>query len=152
MLSFFTGRSNRQEYWISVALLFVVAAVLDVLHMQNAIAAISIMWVITWMRRLHDIGKPGWWALIPILLIMAVVFAGFALGGEPLVKALTAIEAMQANYAIPDNVVYLLFGIGVASVLIQFGFTIWLGAKKGDEGSNRFGAPPEDIFKRTDAQ
>jgi uncharacterized membrane protein YhaH (DUF805 family) len=152
MLSFFTGRSNRQEYWISVALLFAAAAVLDVLHMQNAIAAVSIMWVITWMRRLHDIGKPGWWALIPILLIVAVVFIGFALGGEPLVKALTAIEAMQTNYAIPDNVVYLLLGIGIASVVIQLGFTIWLGAKKGDDGSNRFGAPPEDIFKRTDAQ
>jgi uncharacterized membrane protein YhaH (DUF805 family) len=152
MLSFFTGRSNRQEYWISVALLFVAAAVLDVLHMQNAIAAVSIMWVITWMRRLHDIGKPGWWALIPILLIVAVVFIGFALGGEPLVKALTAIEAMQTNYAIPDNVVYLLLGIGIASVVIQLGFTIWLGAKKGDGGSNRFGAPPEDIFKRTDVQ
>lgn len=152
MLSFFTGRSNRQEYWISVALLFVAAAVLDVLHMQNAIAAVSIMWVITWMRRLHDIGKPGWWALIPILLIVAVVFIGFALGGEPLVKALTAIEAMQTNYAVPDNVVYLLLGIGIASVVIQLGFTIWLGAKKGDDGSNRFGAPPEDIFKRTDVQ
>jgi len=148
MLSFFTGRSNRQEYWISVALLFVVAAVLDVLHMQNAIAAVSIMWIITWMRRLHDIGKPGWWALIPILLIMAVVFAGFALGGEPLVKALTAIQSMNANYAIPDKVAYLLLGIGIASVVIQFGFTIWLGVKKGDEGSNRFGTPPEDIFKR----
>jgi hypothetical protein len=34
-------------------------------------------------------------------------------------------------------------------VIIQFGFTIWLGMKKGDSGNNRFGAPPEDIFKRS---
>lgn len=149
MFSFFTGRSNRQEYWISVALLFVVALVLEVLHMQAASVAITIMWVITWLRRLHDIGKPGWWALVPLILIMAVVFGGFALGGEPLVKAITAIQAMDANYAIPDNVAYLLLCIGIAAVVIQFGFTIWLGAKKGDEGNNRFGAPPEDIFKRS---
>ena len=148
MFSFFTGRSNRQEYWISVALLFAVALLLEALHMQGANAAVTIMWIITWLRRLHDIGKPSWWALIPIVLLIAVVFAGFALGGEPLVKALTAIQSQDANYAIPDNIVYLLAGVGVAAVVIQLGFTIWLGVKKGDEGSNRFGAPPEDIFKR----
>jgi uncharacterized membrane protein YhaH (DUF805 family) len=149
MLSFFTGRSNRQEYWISVVLLFAAAFVLTALHMESASAAITIMWVITWIRRLHDIGRPGWWALIPIVLIVAVVLAGFALGGEPLMKALTAIQAMNASYAIPDKVAYVLFGIGLAAVIVQFGFTIWLGAKKGDGGNNRFGPPPEDIFKRS---
>ena len=147
MFSFFTGRSNRQEYWISVVLLFVVAFVLTALHMESASAAVTIMWVITWIRRLHDIGRPGWWALVPIVLIIAVVLGGFALGGQPLVSALTAIEAMNASYAIPDKIAYLLFGIGLAAIIIQFGFTIWLGVKKGDEGSNRFGAPPEDIIK-----
>lgn len=149
MFSFFTGRSNRQEYWISVVLLFVVAFVLTALHMESASAAVTIMWVITWIRRLHDIGRPGWWALVPIVLIIAVVLGGFALGGQPLVSALTAIEAMNASYAIPDKIAYLLFGIGLAAIIIQFGFTIWLGVKKGDEGSNRFGAPPEDIIKRS---
>ncbi|MBS0273359.1 MAG: DUF805 domain-containing protein [Proteobacteria bacterium] len=149
MFSFFTGRSNRQEYWISVALLIVVAFLLTALHMESASAAITIMWVITWLRRLHDIGRPGWWALAPIVLIIAVVIGGLALGGEPLVKALAAIQAMDTNYAMPDRIAYLLFGIGLAAVVIQFGFTIWLGAKKGDEGSNRFGAPPEDIIKRS---
>ena len=149
MFSFFTGRSNRQEFWISVVLLIVVAFVLTALHMDSAMAAITIMWVITWIRRLHDIGRPGWWALIPIVLIVAMVLGGFALGGEPLVKALTAIQAMDTSYAIPDKVAYLLFAIGLGGVIIQLGFTIWLGAKKGDAGNNRFGAPPEDIFKRS---
>jgi uncharacterized membrane protein YhaH (DUF805 family) len=63
-------------------------------------------------------------------------------------KAITAIQSQASNYAIPDNIVYLLAGIGIAAVIVQFGFTIWLGVKKGDEGSNRFGPPPEDIFKR----
>jgi uncharacterized membrane protein YhaH (DUF805 family) len=149
MFSFFTGRSNRQEFWISVVLLIVVAFVLTALHMDSAMAAITIMWVITWIRRLHDIGRPGWWALVPIALIITIVFGGFALGGQPLINALMAIQAMNASYAIPDKVAYLLLGIGGLAMVIQFGFTIWLGAKKGDGGSNRFGAPPEDIFKRS---
>jgi uncharacterized membrane protein YhaH (DUF805 family) len=149
MFSFFTGRSNRQEFWISVVLLIVVAFTLTALRMETASAAITIMWIITWIRRLHDIGRPGWWAIMPIVLIVAVVMAGFSLGGEPLVKALAAIQAMDTSYAIPDRVAYVLFGIGLAAVIIQFGFTIWLGMKKGDSGNNRFGAPPEDIFKRS---
>ena len=149
MFSFFTGRSNRQEYWISVALLFLAAFVLLALHMESANAAITIMWIITWIRRLHDIGRSGWWSLAPIALIVVVAMAGVALGGQPLINALTAIEAMNTSYAMPDNVAYLLFGIGLAGIVIQLGFTIWLGVKKGDEGSNRFGAPPEDIVKRS---
>src|SRR6185312_14584545 len=141
MFSFFTGRSNRQEYWISVVLLFVVAFVLTALHMESAGAAISIMWVITWIRRLHDIGRSGWWAAAPVGLIVAVVFGAVALGGQPLINALAAVQAMNTSYVIPDNVAYLLFGIGLAAVIIQFGFTIWLGAKKGNDGSNRFGVP-----------
>ena len=108
MFSFFTGRSNRQEYWVSVGLLIAVAFLLTFLHMEAASAAITIMWVITWMRRLHDIGRPGWWALVPVVLIIAVVMAGFALGGDPLVKALVAVQSMNAAYVIPDKLVSLI--------------------------------------------
>ena len=83
------------------------------------------------------------------LLGFAVMFGGVALGGEPLMKALAAVQAMNGDYAMPDKVAYLLFAMGLAAIAIQFGFTIWLGMKKGDSGNNRFGAPPEDIFKRS---
>ena len=149
MFSFFTGRSGRQEYWISVGLLIVVALVLSYLKMESASAAITIMWIITWLRRLHDIGRPGWWAAVPLVLIIAIVMGGVALGGQPLINALAAVQGMNTSYAIPDNIAMILIGIGLSAVIIQFGFTIWLGAKKGDEGSNRFGPPPDDVFKRS---
>lgn len=148
MFSFFTGRSNRQEYWISVALLFVVALVLEVLHMQAASVAITIMWVITWLRRLHDIGKPGWIALIPVALMFIAIMIGLALGGQPFLNAIVALESMNTNAAIPDRVAYLIIGVGLVAVICQFGFTIWLGVRKGDPGQNRFGPPPEAIVKR----
>ncbi|HEY2033141.1 MAG TPA: DUF805 domain-containing protein [Rhizomicrobium sp.] len=149
MLSFFTGRSNRQEYWISVALLIVVALILTVLHMEAAGAAITVMWVITWMRRLHDIGKPGWWAAVPIVLMILVVMAGFLFGGQPFVNALAAMERMETAVAVPDRMLNIILAVGLAAVIIQFGFTIWLGTRKGDEGQNRFGPPAPDLFKRS---
>lgn len=149
MFSFFTGRSNRQEYWISVALLIAAAFALTLLHMEAASAAITVMWVITWMRRLHDIGRPGWWALLPIVLMILAVAAGFVIGGQPFINALAAMERIETAVAIPDRVLNLLVGIGLAAVVIQFGFTIWLGAKKGDTGENRFGPPAPDIFKHS---
>jgi uncharacterized membrane protein YhaH (DUF805 family) len=147
MFSFFTGRSNRQEYWISVLLLIVAAFVLSYLHMEAASAAITIMWVITWMRRLHDIGRPGWVALLPIALMIIAIMIGVALGGQPFINAIAAMETMNTAAAIPDKLVYLIIGVGLTAVICQFGFTIWLGARKGDPGDNRFGKPPEDIFK-----
>jgi uncharacterized membrane protein YhaH (DUF805 family) len=149
MFSFFTGRSNRQEYWISVALLIVVAFALTALHMESASAAITIMWVITWIRRLHDVGRSGWYALLPIALMIVAVTLGFVIGGQPFINALAAIETMRADVAIPDRVLYLIVAVGLAAIIVQFGFTIWLGAKKGDAGNNRFGTPPEDIIKRS---
>ena len=149
MFSFFTGRSNRQEYWVSVALLIAVAFALTFFHMEAASAAITVMWVITWMRRLHDIGRAGWWALLPIALMILVVTLGFVIGGQPFVTALAALESMGTAVAIPDKLLSLILAVGLTAVVVQFGFTIWLGAKKGDTGENRFGPPAPDIFKRS---
>ena len=82
MLDFFTGRSNRQEYWISVALLIVVALVLNYFNMQAASAAITIMWIVTWIRRLHDVSLSGWWSALPIGLLFVLVGAVIAFGGK----------------------------------------------------------------------
>lgn len=148
MLSFFTGRSGRQEYWISVGLLILAAFVLSALHMEAASAAITIMWVITWLRRLHDIGRPGWIALLPIVAMIAAIMIGVGVGGQAFLQAIAAMEALNVKAAIPDKIAYLIIGVGAVALICQFGFTIWLGVKKGDEGQNRFGPPPEPFVKR----
>jgi len=141
MFSFFTGRSNRQEYWASVALLIVAALVLEALHMQAASAAITIMWVITWIRRLHDIGKPGWLSLIPLGIVLALAIGGLVIGGNAFVKTMTEAETTGAMPPM-DRDAYIFMGVVFAGLIVQFGFTIWLGVRKGDAGNNRFGPPP----------
>ena len=147
MLDFFTGRSNRQEYWISVALLFVVAAVLNLLDMQTAGIVISIMWIITWIRRLHDVNLSGWWAALPIVLLF-LLFAGvIVFGGIDMDALQRAIETGDER-VLPGNTADLLAGLVLIGFVIQLGFTIWLGAKRGTDGKNKFGEPPAPIFRR----
>jgi uncharacterized membrane protein YhaH (DUF805 family) len=145
MLDFFTGRSNRQEYWISVGLLILVALVLNYFNMQAASAAITIMWIVTWIRRLHDVSLSGWWAGLPILLLFILVGAAIAFGGNDIIAALRAIQADDET-ALAGPAANLFLIVALAGIVIQFGFTIWLGAKAGTPGKNKFGAPPEPLF------
>ena len=144
MLDFFTGRSNRQEYWISVGLLIVVAMVLSYFQMQAASAAITIMWIVTWVRRLHDVGKSGWWAAAPILLLVALIFGALLFGGGGFEKVVLAIEAGDEK-SIPDNATTLFIGVALIGLIVQFGFTIWLGIQTGNVEKNKYGPPPESI-------
>jgi uncharacterized membrane protein YhaH (DUF805 family) len=147
MLDFFTGRSNRQEYWISVALLIVVALVLNYFGMQAAGAAITIMWVVTWIRRLHDVNLSGWWAALPIALLFALVGAVIAFGGKDVMDTLRALQAGDDS-ALTGPAANMFLIMALAGLAIQFGFTICLGAKAGTVGKNKLGLPPEPIFPR----
>ena len=74
----FTGRATRPEYWYFVLFTAIVSAVFQVLSnlfpLLNAPPALIVMVVISFLifipalavsvRRLHDIGRSGWWVLI----------------------------------------------------------------------------------------
>ena len=78
----FSGRARRTEYWMFVlfSILFaIVAIVLDnvlglesedtgygLLYVLFALAIILPSWAVT-VRRLHDIGKSGWWICVNLI-------------------------------------------------------------------------------------
>ena len=76
----FTGRARRAEYWYFV--LFFVVSIMVLSFVAGAInvpALISLAWLAflvpalaVGVRRMHDVGKSGWFLLIPIYnLILA---------------------------------------------------------------------------------
>jgi uncharacterized membrane protein YhaH (DUF805 family) len=134
----FLGRSDRWEYWTSIALLTVAGGVLPMLHVRAAVLALFVMWPVTWARRLHDIDMSAWVALVPSGLLVALIGGGMFFGGHEFTHALRA--SMQRN-AQPTPEFDLMLAIVLVSLVVQYGFTIWLGIKAGDPDDNRFGPP-----------
>ena len=69
----FDGRAARTEFWMFVLINFVVSLILSALGQKISIFGIlSILYslfvlipaIAVGVRRLHDIGKSGWWYLI----------------------------------------------------------------------------------------
>jgi len=75
----FTGRASRSEFWWVELVNFVITVVLDVLARGAGFfavigylygLAIIVPSLALGARRLHDIGKSGWWQLIAIIPIV----------------------------------------------------------------------------------
>ena len=72
----FKGRATRSEYWYFVLFNMVVSAVLSGLaQASNGLAIISVLYSLAVfipglavaVRRLHDVGKSGWWYFIVLV-------------------------------------------------------------------------------------
>jgi uncharacterized membrane protein YhaH (DUF805 family) len=69
----FTGRATRSEYWwfiLAQALLGAIAGVID----ESLNIIVSLLFLLPTLavavRRLHDIGKKGWWYLLVFIPII----------------------------------------------------------------------------------
>jgi uncharacterized membrane protein YhaH (DUF805 family) len=77
----FNGRSRRSEYWYFTLFTVIISIVLNVLALQvPALAILGLIYslgvlipsIAVAIRRMHDVGKSGWYILIPIYnLILA---------------------------------------------------------------------------------
>ncbi|NRD78950.1 DUF805 domain-containing protein [Bacillus sp. BRMEA1] len=75
----FQGRARRKEYWMFVLFNFIISIVLSILqailHLHQFLTglyslAILLPSLAVTVRRLHDIGKTGWWILIGLIPII----------------------------------------------------------------------------------
>jgi uncharacterized membrane protein YhaH (DUF805 family) len=81
----FNGRSRRSEYWYFTLIFFVIYFVLFLLTTQVpafgilvGIFALGMLVpsIAVAIRRMHDVGKSGWYCLIPIYSIILAFTAG----------------------------------------------------------------------------
>jgi len=94
----FKGRSRRSEYWFISLFLFLTnlaAAIIDFVLMEGDVdrfiangggGIVGLIWILATLvpalavlvRRLHDTGRSGWWALIGLVpLVGAIVLVVF---------------------------------------------------------------------------
>jgi len=113
------SRLDRQTYWIAAGGLTAISIAFSLLPGTRAgIGGVSTVLLIRiFTGRLHDLGRSGWWQVIPFILMLgALITAGL----------MNDLETV--GFA--------------AAFLIQLLFTIALGLFRGDPRTNKFGPPP----------
>jgi len=116
------GRAGRREYWVSVALLFVVDFALSyaapfVSH------GLTVVLIFTQIRRLHDFDRSGWWSLAANLAPLVPAIPLMFLSGQEEVGL-------------------------AAGFVVELALIIVIGAIPGSSGDNRFGPPPPFTARR----
>lgn len=133
-----SGRASRREYWMFYLAMFVITIALAIFdhatgltfetegtHGQieeNGITGTIFGFVMipasitAYIRRLHDVGKSGWFTLLPFL--GAAPFALYAIIGQAAVI------------------------IGVITLVALCGYCVYLAIRKGDIGPNQYGPDP----------
>ena len=83
----FYDRTGRRDYWLAFLVNFIICAVLETFIPLIAILYGLVVFIPSTalgIRRLHDIGKSGWWlliALVPVIgAIVIIVFACYDSG------------------------------------------------------------------------
>lgn len=108
------GRSDRREYWVLVALIVAINVALSFVIEDGASVGSTAAFMFVQIRRFHDLGRSGWWALALLVGQFAVMLPLMFLGGDS--------------------------GV-LASLLIALGVMIAMGAIPGQPHENRFGPP-----------
>lgn len=81
----FNGRASRREFW-SLALIMAVVALCSLKQLNGVLLIFFFPMLSAGVRRVHDIGKCGWWAVCPIacfFLFLKKSDEGFNQYGEP---------------------------------------------------------------------
>jgi uncharacterized membrane protein YhaH (DUF805 family) len=125
----FSGRASRPEYWWWV-LFTALVAIIPLSILVTFIPSLSLA-----SRRFHDIGKSGWWQILPlgwlagpIIFSMFQSLVLFKFGASVPLVVWPLVELLQF-------LIVLLFPVGIVLLIV------WL-AKKGDEGPNKYGPDP----------
>lgn len=128
------GRIGRQTFWILAVGLVVASMVFSIVPLIGTLASMALLWPWTCLsiKRLHDMGRPGALAFIPLS-------AGLVSGGLAILSALLALN--------PLTVLSTLAVAGVAAItgtialLICLAFVLWMGLSQGRPTANVHGLP-----------
>jgi len=133
----FNGRADRKEYWyfilwitlISTPFIYLDYLVFGPDNVSDRNVAFSSAWeTITFFplisvstRRLHDIGRTGWWQITPFI---------------PIIILIPFLFSMSDGSSVP-----IFIWILVSMILIALFTLLYFFCKKGDSLGNKYGSP-----------
>ena len=91
----FTGRTSRREYWYFFLFNFIFSSLIGIIGAKSGMPILSSLYLLViflpamalGVRRMHDVGKNGWFLLIPIYNLILALTEGTkgtnAYGADP---------------------------------------------------------------------
>jgi len=142
MLSF-NGRLRRQHFWISWLILLGVSVVLGWIPILGGLISLALIWpnlAIT-VKRLHDMGKTGWFVLIPVAGVIVGTIMIFGAVGTAIMANAQAFES-EDPAAVLAMLGSMMGGIAVMG-LVGLAFLLWVGIVDSQKGDNKYGPNPK---------
>ncbi|WP_435257402.1 DUF805 domain-containing protein [Thioclava sp. FR2] len=159
----FDGRASRSEYWWFVLFVFLgslLAGLVDQIlfgsqggaDRTEPIGALFSLVILlpalaVLVRRLHDIGKSGWFAALPAALGLLYAVSGVMAGlGAGIMQNHGMGGGIGSGMAIPAT--FLVLGAtgaliaSILSLIVLILMLIWL-TRPGDDGPNQYGPKPD---------
>ena len=127
----FSGRSTRAELWwwsLFTNLVQLIPLIGGVIALAALIPSIAVT-----SRRLHDIGKTGWWQLLFWIISIIAWSASISF----LFLGLYASEEGDSS-----GFLFLLSGVALVVAIAVIAIAIKWFVRKGDEGPNKYGPDP----------
>ena len=140
----FSGRARRSEYWSIVFFIPVMIGLAFIPYIGQVFPLLFfILTLSVTTRRLHDIGKSGWWVLmftlVP-LLALSLFFVSIGISAS-IIPTEGMVTGKEQNKFMEDLFfVISLFTVSVLAMVATIG-VIWF-SNKGDTGPNIYGPDP----------
>lgn len=139
----FNGRLRRQHFWISWLILFAVGVITGFIPFLGALISIVMIWpnLAIGVKRLHDMGKTGWFILAPVVVNIIGTFVIFGMIGASAMANATALENED-----PAAILALIgpaFGMIGVLFLLNIAFLLWIGITDSQRGDNAYGPNPK---------
>lgn len=154
----FSGRARRSEFWYFFLLNFIICFVLGFIPFLSWVSglwslAILIPFVAVTVRRFHDIGKSGWYYLVP--LIPALAYVGYLV--YYVLKIMKEIDGsfsdtdaiMQHIMDNPSGILAIVV-LGLLTIITTIIWIVWM-AKDSQPGENKWGPNPKEIQSQENA-
>jgi len=142
MLSF-NGRLRRQHFWISWLILLGAGVVLGWIPILGTLLSIVLIWpnLAIAVKRLHDMGKTGWFVVIPWVANVVGFFMIIGAVGASIITNPQAFENEDPAAAL--SMLGSMMGGLSLMLLAGLAFLLWIGITDSQRGDNRFGPNPK---------
>lgn len=141
------GRLRRRLYWRATLVLVAASLAAPIIPRVglaiSGVVSLAAAWcfVCIYIRRLHDIGRSGWWQLVG-WIGAAVLAATGVIGVIPAMGRFIESRQQERDAVLALGDASGAFGLIVLAMMLMLGFHLWLGVMRGTRGPNRFGPDP----------